>query len=183
MEDALMSKVASGDQSSFDELYRLWSRRVMAYAYRALHDTEEARDVVQETFMHLYRAAPSYRAEGKFAAFLMRIAGNQVRMRYRSRHPISSLSDVEDEEMETPECLRYEPEHGLLESIDIDALLSALPPRQREAVTLVGGGVSYADGAAAMNVTHEAFAQLVLRARRSLREKIREKGRVVEDEG
>lgn len=175
MEDLLMQRVASGDHESFNELYRLWSRRVMSYAYTALRSVEDARDVVQETFVQLYKSAPTYRAEGKFAAFVMRIAGNQVRMHFRARRPVSSLSDIEDEEAETPESLRYDPEARILDGIDIDSLLSALPPRQHEALVLVGSGVSYAEGARMLEISQEAFAQLVLRGRRALRDKLKKR--------
>ena len=80
-EDLLMAKIAQGDEDSFAQLYELWRRRIMAYAFRSLRDIHEAQDVMQETFLQLYKAAPTYRCEGKFGAFVFRIAGNLVRER------------------------------------------------------------------------------------------------------
>ncbi|MDR3321273.1 MAG: RNA polymerase sigma factor [Synergistaceae bacterium] len=172
-EDALMMRIAEGDEDSFVQLYNLWCRRVMAYAFRALKDLHEAQDVVQETFIQVYRAAPAYRAEGKFGAFVFRIAGNLVRGRFRNSRSVDSLSAIiDDEELPYPDSLRYSPEDSLLYSIDIERLLALLPARQREALILVASGVSYAEGADMMQITQDAFAQLVLRGRRTLKLKM-----------
>jgi RNA polymerase sigma-70 factor (ECF subfamily) len=172
-EDALMMRIAEGDEDSFVQLYNLWCRRVMAYAFRALKDLHEAQDVVQETFIQVYRAAPAYRAEGKFGAFVFRIAGNLVRGRFRRVRRVDSLSDIiDDEELPYPDSLKYSPEDSLLNSIDVERLLGLLPARQKEALIFVASGVSYTEGSDMMQITHDAFAQLVLRGRRTLKLKM-----------
>lgn len=169
-EDVLMTRIALGDEDSFAQLYHLWCRRVMAYAFRSLGDIHEAQDVVQETFIQVYRTAPGYRAEGKFGAFVFRIAGNLVRGRFRGYRPVDSLSEMlDDEALPHPQSLQYSPEEGVISSIDIERLLAALPARQKEALILVGNGISYAEGAEMLGITTDAFAQLVLRGRRSLK--------------
>ena len=173
-EDILMMKIAQGDEDSFVQLYEMWCRRVMSYALKSLRDTYEAQDVVQETFIQLYKAAPTYRAEGKFSHFLFRIAGNLVRLRYRNSVQVDSLNVVlEDEGGPHPESLSYAPEDGVISSIDIDRLLAELPPRQREALVLVATGAAYAEAANMMEITVDAFAQLVLRGRRTLKNKMK----------
>ncbi len=169
-EDVLMTRIAQGDEDSFAQLYHLWCRRVMAYAFRSLGDIHEAQDVVQETFIQVYKAAPGYRAEGKFGAFVFRIAGNLVRGRFRGSRQIDSLSEMlDDEAMPHPQSLQYSPEEGVIYSIDIERLLATLPARQKEALILVASGISYAEGAEMLQITTDAFAQLVLRGRRTLK--------------
>ena len=110
-EDALMTRIAEGDEDSFVQLYNMWCKMVMAYAFRSLRDLHEAHDVVQETFIQVYKAAPSYRAEGKFGAFVFRIAGNLVRGRFRGAKQVDSLTEIiDDESVAHPESLRYYPE-------------------------------------------------------------------------
>lgn len=169
-EDDLMTRIAQGDEDSFVTLYGLWSRRVMAYAARSLGDIHEAQDVVQETFVQVYKAAPRYRAEGKFGAFVFRIAGNLVRGRFRGAVKMDSLSEMlDDETMPYPQSLVYSPEESVIHGIDIDRQLSTLPSRQKEALILVASGVPYAEGADMMRISVDAFAQLVLRGRRALK--------------
>jgi RNA polymerase sigma-70 factor (ECF subfamily) len=179
-EDVLMMKIAEGDEDSFVQLYELWHRRIMAYALRSLRDLHEAQDVVQETFIQVYKSAPSYRAQGKFGAFVLRIAGNLVRHRFRSRSGLPGFQSVEsitemleDEGRLMPESLTHSPEDGVIEGIDAERLLSSLPERQRSALLFVASGVSYADAARAMGITEDAFAQLVLRGRRAIKTKIK----------
>ncbi len=169
-EDLLMAKIAQGDEDSFAQLYELWRRRIMAYAFRSLRDIHEAQDVMQETFLQLYKAAPTYRCEGKFGAFVFRIAGNLVRGRFRNGRQIDSLDDIiEDESDFHPDSLRHSPEESVIYGIDTERLLAGLPVRQKEALILVASGVSYSEGAEMLQVSTDAFAQLVLRGRRSLR--------------
>jgi RNA polymerase sigma-70 factor (ECF subfamily) len=171
-EDVLMMRIAKGDDDSFTELYELWCRRVMAYAFRSLHDLHEAQDVVQETFIQVYRAAPAYRAEGKFGAFVFRIAGNIVRGRFRNGRQVDSLTEIIEDEEPHPESLKYSPEDSVLSSIDIERMLALLPTRQKEALILVASGVSYMEGAEMLQISNDAFAQLVLRGRRALKMKM-----------
>ncbi|MDR3332428.1 MAG: RNA polymerase sigma factor [Synergistaceae bacterium] len=180
LEDVLMMKIAEGDEDSFVQLYEMWCRRIMSYALRSLRDLHEAQDVVQETFIQVYRSAPSYRAEGKFGAYVLRIAGNLVRHRFRSPHgfrdsqSVESLTEILEEDGRlVPESLTHSPEESVIEGIDIERLLAALPVRQREALILVASGVSYAEAAEMMSITADAFAQLVLRGRRTLKIKIK----------
>lgn len=170
MEDLLMQKIASGDRGCFDVLFNMWSRRILAYAYRCLHNAEDAQDVVQETFLQLFKAAPSYKAEGRFAAFILKIAGNNVRMKIRRARPTESLTPLDEEEgIPLPVSLMVFPEDGVIERMDVERLLAAIPERQRQAIELSAGGLSYAEAAKEMGITTEAFAQLMLRGRRSIR--------------
>ena len=171
-EDILMMKIAEGDQDSFVQLYEMWCRRVMAYAFRSLRDLHEAQDVVQETFIQVYRSAPVYRAEGKFGAYVFRIAGNLVRGRFRGSRQVDSLTEILDETCLHPESLSYSPEESVVYSIDLERLLGMLSPRQKEALILVASGISYQEGAEMMQISTDAFAQLVLRGRRALKIKM-----------
>lgn len=176
IEDMLMEKIASGDTSCFDVLYGMWARRIWGYVYRSMRSPEDANDIVQETFLQVWRAAPTYRPEGRFAAFVFRIAANFVRAHFRKHHLVSSLSDLEDDEtVQYPELLKTYPEDAAIDRIDAELLLAALPERQANALKLVASGMSYADAASEMGISVEAFAQLVLRGRRSAREHIKRK--------
>lgn len=169
MEDMLMRNIAKGDEASFNALYDLWARRVMVYAYRSLRNTDDAQDVVQETFTRLYSAAPSYRTEGKFPSFLLRIAGNIVRMRFRGARQVDSIDEIDEEGGAVPSALSYAPEESLISVLDLESSLGMLPERQREALLLTADGYTYSEGAELMGIGTEAFAQLVFRGRRALR--------------
>ena len=168
-DDGLMGRVADGDSEAFTVLYHAWSRRVMAYAYRALRDLHEAQDVAQETFLLLFRYADRYEGRGRFPAFLFRIAGNVVRGRFRKRTPVP-VADREDDDAPDEGAPISEIQDSATVRMDLEKGFLHLPERQREALLLVGiEGLSYRDAAAVLQVSEEGFAQLVLRGRRNLR--------------
>src|ERR1700732_5570466 len=56
----LISRIAEGDDSSFDMLYKRFSRSLYGMAYRMMNDTKEAEDVLQEAFTYIWRKAATY---------------------------------------------------------------------------------------------------------------------------
>jgi len=167
-DDALMSRVGRGDREAFETLYRRWSRRVMSYAYRSLSDKGEAEDVVQETFLSVYRAASRYRPCERFGAYLFRIAGNAVRSRCRKKWPIPLDFPEEEDDSPLPEIGE---DWTLFEERErIESALATLPQPQREALLLaVTGGLSYREIALQEGVSEDAVAARVCRARKALR--------------
>ena len=167
-DDALMSRVGRGDREAFETLYRRWSRRVMSYAYRSLSDKGEAEDVVQETFLSVFRAASRYRPCERFGAYLFRIAGNAVRSRCRKKWPIPLDFPEEEDDSPLPEIGE---DWTLFEERErIESALATLPQPQREALLLaVTGGLSYREIALQEGVSEDAVAARVCRARKALR--------------
>ncbi len=68
--------------------------RALNVAYRLLGDAESARDVAQESFLRLLKAARRYEARGRFTTYLYTIVRNLTREihRRRGRHPETPLT-------------------------------------------------------------------------------------------
>lgn len=163
-DDELMELIKNDDEAAFRILYARWGRRIMSYASRALQDRVEAEDVVQETFMALYRFRKRYEEKDRLPSFLFRIAGNAVRSRFRSRNPIP----VEDLDDFQPDPI-YENTADV--KIDIEKALGQLPFQQREALLLaVMGDMTYKEIGALTGSSESAVAQRICRARRKLYE-------------
>jgi RNA polymerase sigma-70 factor, ECF subfamily len=81
----LAQKAAAGEIDAFEELYRRHFRRVYALALRMTGSPEEAEDLAQETFTHLYNKIGSFRGESAFTTWLHRMTVNQVLMHFRRR--------------------------------------------------------------------------------------------------
>jgi len=109
----LMQRIAAGDTGAFEHLYAAYEKPVGQFLYRMCYDTALAEDCLQETFMRLWKAAPSWRGESKVSTFIFQIAKNlgldakEKATRERSRlgsgsggdedHPSSTvLKDVPD---------------------------------------------------------------------------------------
>jgi RNA polymerase sigma-70 factor (ECF subfamily) len=91
-EAALLRRLRAGDESSFEELVRSTSGRMLATARRLLGSEEEARDAVQEAFLAAWRGLPNFEGGARIASWLHRIVVNAALMRLRSRRRRSETS-------------------------------------------------------------------------------------------
>src|SRR5438876_11857484 len=69
-----------GDPASFRLLFERYHHRVYRYAYARLGRADESSDLVQDVFLSVWRALPSftYEHEGSFPAWLFRIASPRL---------------------------------------------------------------------------------------------------------
>jgi len=165
----LMRRTARGDAVAFRTLSDAHLAKIMNFAYRLLHDRNDAEDVAQETFLRLWKDARRYQPEARLTTWLHRIAHNLCidRLRRRREQP----TDTMDEERSSVEP------GGLLDrkrmAADVDRALADLPERQRAAITLVHyQGLSNIEAASVLDVGVDALESLLARGRRSLREKL-----------
>jgi RNA polymerase sigma-70 factor (ECF subfamily) len=84
-EDALMTRIAAGNEEAFRLLVVRWERDVLSFLIHMLGSVEEAEDLVQDTFVQVFKKAASYRPSGMFKSWLFKIAGNLARSRLRRR--------------------------------------------------------------------------------------------------
>lgn len=91
-DETLAARAAAGDGHAFEEIVARFQARVFRLACRLTSETD-APDVLQETFLQVYRHLPSFRGESQFATWLYRIATNAALMlrRTRTRRPVESL--------------------------------------------------------------------------------------------
>lgn len=81
----LVLRAQGGDTAAFGELVRRFQRQVVNLSYRLLGNTEDARDVGQETFVRAFRSLRQLDDPGRFAPWLMRTASNLALNFRRSR--------------------------------------------------------------------------------------------------
>ena len=129
-----------GDQEAFGLLVERFQRDVYGKAYSILKNHLDADDVVQETFLRVYRALPSFRFESSFRTWLITITTRQALnflSRTRSNHV--SLDPQED----GPEHLALRVEDNQMTALlDQESrrllreALPKLPERQKQALLL-----------------------------------------------
>src|SRR5512143_2023714 len=92
-DEALAERAAAGDELAFETIVRRYQGRVFRLARRLMGSETEASDVLQETFLRVYRGLPSFRGASRFGTWLYRIATNAAlaHRRARSRRPAESL--------------------------------------------------------------------------------------------
>jgi RNA polymerase sigma-70 factor (ECF subfamily) len=141
-DEALISKALDGSQRSWERLVRRHETMVYNYCLRMTRNTSDARDLLQEVFLSVYRHLPSYRNEGQFKGWMMRIAANKTMdlLRVRQRSPRTSTNEAAEEavlQWQAPDY--HNPDHAYEQNTDnrrIRTLLQSLPPEQRLVVEL-----------------------------------------------
>lgn len=91
-DEALAARAAAGDTSAFEAIVTRYQGRVYRLACRLTSETD-ASDVLQETFLQIYRSLPSFRGESHFGSWVYRVAMNAALMHRRAsrRRPADSL--------------------------------------------------------------------------------------------
>ena len=91
-DDALIHRMAAGDQSACGELYDRFSRPLFSIAVRIVVDRTEAEDIVQDVFVALWEKAPTFDASrGTAFAWAVTLTRNRAIDRLRSRRRRASL--------------------------------------------------------------------------------------------
>ena len=84
-DEELMRGVRAGDEAAFPLLYRRYERRLLAFLVPYVGDLALAEDLLQETFLRVFRQRASYEPRGAFRTWLFAIARNlaldQLRLR------------------------------------------------------------------------------------------------------
>jgi RNA polymerase sigma-70 factor (ECF subfamily) len=88
-ERELMARVGRGDPDAFEALYERFSGPVMAFVHGLCQDRALSEDLVQETFLRAWRAAPRWRPRARLSTWLFQIAKRLAfqRLRRRRRRP------------------------------------------------------------------------------------------------
>src|SRR5438046_1718540 len=81
----LLSAIAQGDESAFQEIVQRYRNQIINFIYRMLNDYERAVDLSQETFLRIYTNAHKYQATYSFSTYIYRIASNLAISELRQR--------------------------------------------------------------------------------------------------
>jgi RNA polymerase sigma-70 factor (ECF subfamily) len=181
-DELLAARAAAGDDAAFETLVARYQHRVYRLASRLTSETDAA-DVLQDTFLQVYRHLPTFRGDSRFSTWVYRIATNASLMhcRARARRPVESLDeflprfDADGRHVPTPQALQVASRvDELLDRRDLAekarAAIERLPDLYREAFVLRDlEELSTADVAQVLGVEPAAVRQRVHRARLMVR--------------
>ena len=86
----VVQRFLEGESRAFGELVDRYDKRLLNFVYRTIGDRERAQDLVQETFVRVYRHLHRFDQTKKFSTWIYTIAGNLAKneLRNRSRNPL-----------------------------------------------------------------------------------------------
>jgi RNA polymerase sigma-70 factor (ECF subfamily) len=139
-DDALMAAIQARDDAALATFYDRYGRLAFGLAYRMLGERGMAEDVVQESFLNVWRRAGGFElGRGSARSWLMSIVHNLAidRRRGRQRRVWSdvALDDVETL-LETDEDDAFAVVAQSIEAERVQTVLQELPEEQRQAIVL-----------------------------------------------
>ena len=140
-DEELALRYVAGDNSAFDLLLERNQSKLFAYIMFVVRDHDKANDIFQETFVKVITKLQQgkYVNNGKFSAWIMRIAHNIIMDNFRSTKSERVL-DTDNQELsklQTAAAIADSIEHEYVNSqvlLDVKNVMEQLPPTQREVV-------------------------------------------------
>jgi RNA polymerase sigma-70 factor, ECF subfamily len=166
-DDRLVELACQKDRAAFEALMRRHNRRLFRVTRSVLRDGAAAEDAVQEAYLRAYTKLDTYRPEGKFGAWLTRIALNEALM-IRRRSPAQPVALEDEMPSDAPTADQFvEAAHAreLLEHA-----LDALPENFRMVFVLrVVEGLDVRETAESLEINPTTVRTRLFRAHRQLR--------------
>lgn len=142
-DNELVARFLQGDPEGFDTLLDRYRQKVFSYIYINVRKRELAEDILQDTFIKVFRSLQEgrYRDDGKFVSWVMRIAHNLIIDNFRRDHqmPLVSRDSYESDLLNDRQLVEKNTEENIIEKQigrDIRNLLDELPADQKEVVLL-----------------------------------------------
>lgn len=169
--DETVSAAQSGCPHAFNDLMRATYNDTYALALRLVGNAEDARDVVQDTYLRAFRAISRFRGDAAIGTWLFRITSNcahNVIRRRRSTEPlVEANAPVDLDPSHDPEAVA----EGSELRIKVMAALASLPTKLREVVELRElADLSHDAIAKRLGISESAAKVRLHRARQKLRE-------------
>jgi RNA polymerase sigma-70 factor, ECF subfamily len=170
-DDQLLSQAKSGDQYAFGELCMRYKGILKHRIFRILRHREDTEDVLQDTFLSVYKHLHEFRKACKFSTWMTKIGINTSLMLLRRK---GRLPETTSYEFETREFLDPgpNPEQNCITGqtiLKLQKTIQGLSPMMRNVMDLYyGKGSSAREAAAALGITEGAAKSRILRARHML---------------
>jgi RNA polymerase sigma factor (sigma-70 family) len=171
-----------GTADSVDRLFRMYGPKLEHFVAQIIHDSEAARQLVQDIFLSLHQRLldPSARPLEYPQAFLFKVAHNRAcdYLRRRSSSPLQFGID-EERTSRVPDPAAGPEESALLRETlqSISDVLDELPENQRR-VFVLGQieNIPRPEISSRLSLTPKAVDHLMTRALKTLRKRLRERG-------
>jgi len=162
----LVLRHQQGDESAFDELYRRYHARLVAFCQRRVGDRHTAEELAQEAFVKALRAMPGFAGERRFYPWMTVIAQRLCIDHHRRASRVEPAPEVDTGSVEAD----HDAVFAAVDHDHLDAALGRLAPRHREILDLrEGRGWSYQQIAGHLDVPMTTVEALLHRARKALK--------------
>ena len=169
----------TGDRNEFARLVEVFTNPIYRLAINMLGSEQDAEDVLQETFIKVFKSVKTFEERSSLSTWVYRIAVNEALMLLRkSKVQTTSLDESDDDEnLEEPKEITdwcCQPEQTFMSAemrTQLEKAIRLLPEKLRLVFILRDmEDLSIKDTSTALNITEMAVKTRLLRARLRLRE-------------
>ncbi len=136
LDPEVVERARKGDDDAFEILVRETYQDMYGLAYRLLGNEDDARDVLQEAYVRVYKSLKRFRGDSAITTWMYRVTANAAYtyMRKRQKHRHDMLDKVEEPETTAPGPEDISANTDLRR--ELKDLLLTLPPDQRTVVVM-----------------------------------------------
>ena len=172
-DNELLALIQDGNGHAFTVLVERHTDRFYRLAYRYLQNKEAAEDVVQDAFLKLWENPALWQParNSKFTTWFYRIVVNLCLDQRKKKKPdlLDDATAVADHRAPVDEAMMREQQQKMVEKE-----IAALPDRQRTALNLCfDEGLTNREAAEVMGVNLKALQSLLMRAKTTLKERLK----------
>jgi len=181
--EELMARIGRGEEDAFEILVNRHQASILNLVYRFIGDRTQAKDLAQEVFIKVWQSAQEYEPKAKFTTWIYRITANLCfnelksarrkkwfSLNWSDEHGEHALEEILADSAPSAEDVLLEKER----SRRISDALQSLPQNQRMAMILKRyDNLSYQEIAQIIGCSVSAVESLLVRAKRTLQEKIK----------
>jgi RNA polymerase sigma-70 factor (ECF subfamily) len=177
----IVRQAKEGDEEAFTQLLDIYSDRIYNLALRIVRRTDEAADVLQETFIKVFEKIDSFDGRSDFFTWLYRIATNLSLMKLRKNKRIVLSDEDIEQQFDRPNSVEIQEWQSLpLKDMltkefrqRLDEAVESLPEIYRSVFVLRDlENLSIKETSKILNITETNVKVRLKRARMYLREKL-----------
>ncbi|MEG0091490.1 MAG: RNA polymerase sigma factor [Oscillospiraceae bacterium] len=160
-----IASIAQGDKAALSQLYETTKSSVYGFALSMLKHPQDAEDVLQDTYLQVYRGAKSYNPQGKPMAYIITVTRNLCLMKFRQDKKTVDISeDMWGTFFSENENLSAE------DSIALNGYMQALSQQERQIVSLYAiSGFKHREIAEILNIPLSTVLSKYTRALKKLK--------------
>lgn len=172
----LVLECRNGSRKAHNDLYKLYSRAMYNVAMRILNHTDEASDVLQESFIDAFSRISDFRQDTSFGNWLKQIIINKSISQLRKRK--IELVPIDEADLESiPDTDYIEYDDYELQVKQVQAAIMQLPDGYRVVLTLyLLEGYDHEEISYILKISENTSRSQYMRARRKLVELLKNKG-------
>ena len=165
--DQLIEECKKNDVKAQNQIYKLFASKLFSVCLKYSKNYVEAEDILQDTFLTVFKKIEQFKHKGSFEGWIKRIAINIALQRYRKE----VVFDIINENQITDETIDID--EGLLNIDFLLKIIQELPDRYRLVFNLyVMDDYSHKEIAEMLDITVGTSKSNLARARMILKEKI-----------